>query len=229
MFSTSRTLLAGTALLAWAATAVDALAITTPSVATIWDTTGTNPNYVIWQLYPLTNPAPSTPYFDIYIRNGVAAMYDPPLNTTLATAVDSTTMTYYQVLDVQKFSPGPGYQLFLSDPTNPDTVYADSDVFSIGTPDVGAAPITPSASSESLPSLSSSSASTAVTETTATTTAVVLTTASTTNDGRIPAATVPGGPAEQGYGLITDGAAGLKASVMGAVVAVGAAVVMLAA
>ncbi|GAA5822007.1 hypothetical protein JCM11251_004822 [Rhodosporidiobolus azoricus] len=223
MFSTNSPMLALVAVLCMAVKGVNALAITSPSVTTIWDIAGTNPNYVLWQLYPLTYPAPATQYFDVWIRNAVGGMYNPPLNTTLATGVDSTALTYLQISDVAKFVPGPGYQLFFADPTNPDTVYCDSDVFSIGTPDVGAAPVTPSSgASDGLPS--------GVTQITSTTTQLVSVSATGTGttDAGIAAATVPGGPAEQGLNLL-DGAAGsLAVSLMTVAAAVGAGMALLA-
>ncbi|GAA5906632.1 hypothetical protein JCM6882_008079 [Rhodosporidiobolus microsporus] len=228
MFSTTSPLLAVAAVLALAAKAVDALAITSPSVTTIWDVTGTNPNYVLWQTYPLTYPPPATQFFDIWIRNAVGAMYTPPLNTTLATGVDSSTLTYFQVTDVAKFIPGPGYQLFFADPTNPDIVYCDSDVFSIGTPDVGAAPITPSSSAtDGLPSSTPSSGVGGVTQTTSTTTALVSATGS-TSAGELVAATVPGGPAEQGFNLLNGAVSSVAATLGSVVAAVGVGIAVLA-
>ncbi|GAA6029869.1 hypothetical protein JCM8097_001086 [Rhodosporidiobolus ruineniae] len=225
MSISSRTAWAVAAVLAWAIVAVDGLAVTAPVQTTVWDNTGATPSYVMWQLYPPTNPAPLTSYFDIWIRNAVGAMYQPPLNTTLATMVDSATATYFQVTDVQRFLPGPGYQLFLADPTNPDTVYAQSDVFSIGTPLVDA-----SASPSSFSSASTTSTSSGfVTATaTATTTQLVNGSPASTTKGELVAATVPGGPAEQGFGLLDGAAAGLSMSLAGVAGAMGVAAALLA-
>jgi hypothetical protein len=118
-------------------------------------------------------------------------------------------------------------QLFFSDPTSPDIVYADSEVFAIGTPDVGAAPLTPLLSS-SLASSTASSDPSAVTSVTTTTTALVKVTASPTSAGQIVAATVPGGPAEQGFNLIKSGAGALSINVAGVMGVVGAAAVLMA-
>ncbi|BGP15030.1 hypothetical protein JCM10213v2_002985 [Rhodosporidiobolus nylandii] len=238
MLCASATLLRTGALLFLLASAVEALAITSPSVTTIWDVTGTNPNYVFWQLYPLTNPAPATQYFDVYMRNAVEAMYNPPLNIKLASSVDSISLTYLQVEDVQKFVAGPGYQLFFADPADPANVYCDSDVFSIGTPNVGEAPLTPSSSSESLPSTSASSssstsASSSVTSslvpssiTTTATDELVPTRTKGSSDGTLVAATVPGGPAEQGFNLLS-GAAGFSWSAAGGLGCMGATMMLL--
>ncbi|GAA5971875.1 hypothetical protein JCM11641_001551 [Rhodosporidiobolus odoratus] len=221
------------AILALAAASVSAIAITSPSVATIWDSTGANPDYVLWQLYPPTNPPPATQYFDIYIRNAVGAMYDPPLNIPLAINVDSLGSTFFGVKDMQRFKPGPGYQLFFSDPTNPDIVYCDSDVFCIGTPIASATPVTPPSSSldistSSEPASPSSSAASsplssastshsrelsvsASTTTTTTTTTELSTTTKEQPEGTLVAATVPGGPDQQGFDVIS-GARGLGLS-----------------
>ncbi|GAA6005020.1 hypothetical protein JCM10207_008481 [Rhodosporidiobolus poonsookiae] len=216
-------------LAALAATAVNALVITAPTVTTIWDTTGANPNYILWQLYPLTFPTPATPFVNVWIRNAVGAMYLPPLNMTIAENVDTSTATFLQVTDAEKFATGPGYQLFFADPTNPDNVYCQSDVFSIGTPDVGSSPVSPPASSD-FASSTSSAASTATATDSSTTTQVVTTTASASStDGQIVAATVPGGPAEQGFNLVPNGASGLASTAAGVITAAGAAALMLAA
>ncbi|BGP07095.1 hypothetical protein JCM10049v2_002925 [Rhodotorula toruloides] len=128
---------------------VEAIVITSPTVLTVWDQTGSDRNLITWSLKPETYPPPATPFFDIYIRNGVGSMYTPSLNLRLAASVNALTTTFLEVADAQKFIPGIGYQLFFSDPANPETVYCDSEIFAIGTAGGGnAGPMSPSSTTE---------------------------------------------------------------------------------
>ncbi|GAA5892372.1 hypothetical protein JCM5296_003581 [Sporobolomyces johnsonii] len=190
--------------------------------ATSCSQSATATNDITWSLLPLTNPAPATQYFDIYIRNGIGSMYTPSLNLSIATNVDATTKLSFAVTDAMKFIPGPGYQLFFSDPTNAATVYCDSDVFSIGsmtvrgtdsaatstrlssTVAVSEASSTPSTFSSSTSTLLSSATSPSLSTTTSSSSS---SSATSTTRSRIAAATAIGGPADQGLNLVHTSAA----------------------
>ncbi|GAA6057148.1 hypothetical protein JCM3770_004847 [Rhodotorula araucariae] len=117
-----------------------AIVITQPNAVTVWSQTGESTARIEWSLLPATFPPPATQFFDIYIRNGDGGLYNPSLNLLLASGVDSTASTFLNVADAEKFIPGPGYQLFFSDPANPATVYCDSDPFAIGSFGAGGDP-----------------------------------------------------------------------------------------
>lgn len=97
--------------------------------------TGSQPNAITWSLTPETYPPPATPFFDIWIRNGVGSMYTPSLNVRsltplpivlsleetgwltllpgqlrLAAGVDALASNSFEVTDAQKFIPGIGCQ-----------------------------------------------------------------------------------------------------------------------
>ncbi|GAA5880061.1 hypothetical protein JCM1840_007143 [Sporobolomyces johnsonii] len=232
------------ALLVMGARLAHAIAITTPTVVDIWrqvqlltsrgrrpadheamnySQSATATNDITWSLLPLTTPAPATQYFDIYIRNGIGSMYTPSLNLSIATNVDATTKLSFAVTDAMKFIPGPGYQLFFSDPTNAATVYCDSDVFSIGSMTVrgtiaSSATSTALSSTVSVPEASSTpSISSTYTLVSSTTSPSLNTTTSSSSNSsvtaisttrsRIAAATAIGGPADQGFNLVHKSAA----------------------
>ncbi|GAA6009056.1 uncharacterized protein JCM10292_002467 [Rhodotorula paludigena] len=232
------------AALAVVAGAVEAIVITSPSATTVWSTSGDPPAVIEWSLIPETYPPPATPFFDVYIRNGVGGMYTPALNLLLASNIDATKGTSLTVTDIQKFIQGPGYQLFFSDPANPGTIYCDSDPFAIGSFDVGGSPPAssePSSSSSSTTSdsasattatsasASSSSSSFSVRTTTSAPSATSATSSPTSRGNGITRAPVPGGPDQQGFNLVPRGAAtrtGAEWSLLGAAAAVAAVAVV---
>ncbi|TNY19742.1 hypothetical protein DMC30DRAFT_289143 [Rhodotorula diobovata] len=146
------------AVLALLASVAEALVVTLPTAVSIWTEGAAR---IEWSLLPETFPPPATPFFDVYIRNGVGAMYTPSLNLLLATRVDSTASTYLDVAQIDKFRRGPGYQLFFSDPASPSTFYCESDVFAIGSSAVDGPPPTQSSSGAESSSTDSASASSA--------------------------------------------------------------------
>ncbi|GAA5841202.1 hypothetical protein JCM9279_000577 [Rhodotorula babjevae] len=133
--------------LAFLAGAAQAIVVSSPTATSVWSQSADGDARIEWSLLPATFPPPATQYFDIYMRNGVGAMYTPSLNLLLATKVDSLASTYLDVAATDKFVPGPGYQLFFSDPANPATVYCDSDVFAIGSYEINGPPPTSTSSS----------------------------------------------------------------------------------
>jgi len=163
-----------------------------PNADTVWVQQG-GTNTIAWTLFPLTNPAPATQFFDVYLRNGVGTMYSPPLNESIATMVDSTAGTSIVFDGASTLKVGPGYQLFFSDPTDAGTVYCDTPTtFSIA---AGTA------------TESSSTDGSGVDYTTTTSTTTVQPTPSSTGKGSSNAATTslapvqaPGGLAAQGLG-----------------------------
>ncbi|GJN89823.1 hypothetical protein Rhopal_002812-T1 [Rhodotorula paludigena] len=238
------------AALAVVAGAVEAIVITSPSATTVWSTSVDPPAVIEWSLIPETYPPPATPvsfddtFFDVYIRNGVGGMYSPALNLLLASNIDATKGTSLTVTDIQKFIQGPGYQLFFSDPANPNTIYCDSDVFTIGSIDAGGSPpassepassssstTSDSASSTTASSASSSSSSSfsSVRTTTSAPSATSATSSPTSRGNGITRAPVPGGPDQQGFNLVPRGAApraGTSWSLVGAAAAVAAVAVV---
>ncbi|GAA5869943.1 hypothetical protein JCM3774_000533 [Rhodotorula dairenensis] len=109
---------AGAVLLA-AAGAAKALVIVRPTEADIWSTDTT---------------AANTLFFDVYVRNAAPGMYEPGLNISLATQVDSSVGTSVNLTEIDQLRPGGGYQLFLSDPADASVVYCTSDVFAVVAP-----------------------------------------------------------------------------------------------
>ncbi|GAA5889800.1 hypothetical protein JCM8208_001134 [Rhodotorula glutinis] len=134
------------AALAFLAGAAQAIVVSSPTATSVWSQSADGDARIEWSLLPATSPPPATQYFDIYLRNGVGAMYMPSLNLLLATKVDSLASTHLDVAATDKFVPGPGYQLFFSDPANPATVYCDSDVFAIGSYEINGPPPTSTSS-----------------------------------------------------------------------------------
>ncbi|GAA5927704.1 hypothetical protein JCM3775_006059 [Rhodotorula graminis] len=141
-----------------------AIVVSSPTATSVWSQSADGDARIEWSLLPATSPPPATQYFDIYLRNGVGAMYTPSLNLLLATKVDSLASTYLDVAATDKFVPGPGYQLFFSDPANPATVYCDSDVFAIGSYEING-PSPTSSSSSDVDSSTQAEASASSTET----------------------------------------------------------------
>ncbi|BGP47127.1 hypothetical protein JCM10450v2_002979 [Rhodotorula kratochvilovae] len=225
------------AVLAVLAGTVEAIVITQPSAVSVWIQTDESTARIEWSLLPETWPPPATQFFDIYIRNGVGEMYNPSLNLLLASGVDSTATTFLNVADTEKFIPGPGYQLFFSDPANPATIYCDSDPFAIGSFIVNGDPAPPSSSSSSTAEASSSSSSaessssscdSSLSSSSSTSTDSGMSTSftsasspssssspsptSSAASGGITAAPVPGGPDQQGFNLIPNGGARLPSA-----------------
>ncbi|BGP23788.1 isocitrate lyase [Rhodotorula toruloides] len=165
MFSYPRATVAVLLAAALSGSLVEAIVITSPTVLTVWDQTGSQPNLITWSLTPETYPPPATPFFDVYIRNGVGSMYTPSLNLRLAESVNALTTTFLEVADAQKFIPGIGYQLFFSDPANPDVVYCDSDIFAIGTTGGGNAGAMSPSSTTTAPDADATSTTTSSTDT----------------------------------------------------------------
>ncbi|GAA5986764.1 hypothetical protein JCM10908_000886 [Rhodotorula pacifica] len=126
-----------------AANVAKALVVSEPSEATLWSA--------------------ETVYFDVYIRNAAPGMYEPGLNTSIATSVDSSMGNTLNLTNISQFRAGGGYQLFLSDPTDASLVYCGSDVFAISAPETAATSL-PSASASSglSPSVSEPTASVSV-------------------------------------------------------------------
>ncbi|BGP39022.1 hypothetical protein JCM10449v2_002960 [Rhodotorula kratochvilovae] len=244
------------AVLAVLAGTVEAIVITQPSAVSVWIQTDESTARIEWSLLPETWPPPATQFFDIYIRNGVGEMYNPSLNVRaplyslprtwltsfraqllLASGVDSTATTFLNVADTEKFIPGPGYQLFFSDPANPATIYCDSDPFAIGSFIVNGDPAPPSSSSSSTAEASSSSSSaessssscdSSLSSSSSTSTDSGMSTSftsasspssssspsptSSAASGGITAAPVPGGPDQQGFNLVPNGGARLPSA-----------------
>lgn len=166
------------------------------------------------------------------------ADFPTPSQTSLALNVDATAaVDAYVVSIAAELVPGPGYQLFFSQPGNADVVYADSVVFSVGT-DV--APSTGSIStsldldgqSSAISSISTSAVSTTsyaavttssvlttsassimVTSVRATSTAVSTSaspssiTSSTAAASTLQPAKIVGGTQDQGLGLLSESSA----------------------
>ncbi|KAK4695024.1 hypothetical protein P7C70_g8633, partial [Phenoliferia sp. Uapishka_3] len=159
-----------------------ALVVVLPAVGTVWDQIGSEPNIISWSLLPLTNPAPATSFFDIWIRNGEADLYPGILNISIATRVDSSAGTSLAFQLSGQLLAGTGSLL-------------------------SSAPPSSSIASSSLSSTFATTLSKVVVQTgqgmviSTTATRTVTTTSTATETGILHAATNPGGPAEQGLSL----------------------------
>ena len=89
-------------------------------------------NIIEWSFLPLTNPPPASDLFDIYLRQNAGGLYDPPLNISIATSINSQTHSSLSFPLTGQLKSGGQYQIFLSAPGNAAISYAESAAFSVG-------------------------------------------------------------------------------------------------
>ncbi|KAI5474221.1 hypothetical protein MNV49_003876 [Pseudohyphozyma bogoriensis] len=110
--------------------AAKAIIVTLPVAGQVWNGNGTNE--ISWSVYPQTYPVPTSPYFDIYLRNGLGTLYPTFLNLSLtADSIDATAGTSVAFTLQGQLKEGTGYQLFFSNPDDASDVYCESGIFSI--------------------------------------------------------------------------------------------------